>query len=338
MSELLRCHFCGEIVPTFPHQTRHTVLCYSDAQCGKYWVDRTELAMYFEGGSARIPFYPDRLRALLKEREIRREPPPLLVFGDKVPTDFDDGPVLRVRDLLAQWPETIPERIERSFCCLVRAGGPELRAGQIIQFDQGNWRQFLPFALELDEMIYFVKALTEYGWIVHKGSINPCKPRVTPKGWEKYHELTGLRNDARNPVFVAMWFGKKGRVDRSAEMSALFEGVIEPACNAAGFLASKANSKVHNDFIMGRIIEDIRGAPFVIAELTENSSGVYFEAGFAKGRGIDVIYCAPSAKKVHFDVSGVNLLVWGEDRDFFRQRLESWILGTVGRGPHRFDR
>ena len=87
---------------------------------------------------------------------------------------------------------------------------------------------------------------------------------------------------------------------------------------------------------MDRIIEDIRRAPFVVAELTENNNGVYYEAGFARGRDVDVIYCVKEKQKVHFDVTGVNHVRW-KDEDDLRKRLERRILATVSRGPHKFS-
>ena len=102
----------------------------------------------------------------------------------------------------------------------------------------------------------------------------------------------------------------------------------------------RADSVEHNDSIIDRVIDDIRLAPFVVAELTNNNPGVYFEAGFARGRGIEVIYCIPETgrpeDKPHFDVSGINHVRW-KDTDELRKKLENRILSAIGRGPHKFD-
>jgi hypothetical protein len=97
----------------------------------------------------------------------------------------------------------------------------------------------------------------------------------------------------------------------------------------------RADTDEHNAPIMDRIVEDIRKAPFVVAELTDNNQGVYYEAGFAKGRGTEVIYCCPEGTKPHFDVTGINQVRWKDEADL-RQKLEGRILGTMSRGPHRF--
>jgi len=48
----------------------------------------------------------------------------------------------------------------------------------------------------------------------------------------------------------------------------------------------------------------IRTARFVIADLTHDNNGAYFEAGFAEGLGLPVIYTCEAgkfdAKKTHF--------------------------------------
>ncbi len=92
----------------------------------------------------------------------------------------------------------------------------------------------------------------------------------------------------------------------------------------------------HNDPIMGRVIDDIRKAPFVVAELTENNPGVYYEAGFARGQKIEVIYCRKDDHRPHFDVTGINQVVYKDAKDL-QERLKNRILGTMGAGPHKFD-
>ena len=86
---------------------------------------------------------------------------------------------------------------------------------------------------------------------------------------------------------------------------------------------------------MDRIIDLIRAAPFVIADLSDDNRGVYYEAGYARGLGRDVIYLVrEGGAKPHFDVSGVNHVRWSAHDDL-RRRLENRILGTKGRGVHQ---
>ena len=109
---------------------------------------------------------------------------------------------------------------------MVYCGGQDQRVGQIIEFNQENWRRTLPFARDVDEMIFFTQALRDYGWIEPGTQTNPCKAKVTPAGWAKFHELTGSRSNVRNPVFVAMWFGGKSDNEKRDAMKPLFTECI----------------------------------------------------------------------------------------------------------------
>ena len=62
--------------------------------------------------------------------------------------------------------------------------------------------------------------------------------------------------------------------------------------------------------------------------------GVYFEAGFASGLGIPVIYTchAQAMAHRHFDTWSINHLVW-KDVDDLARSLQARIEGQFGRGP-----
>jgi hypothetical protein len=68
----------------------------------------------------------------------------------------------------------------------------------------------------------------------------------------------------------------------------------------------------------GLIDDQIRAAlisaRFVVADLTHESFGAYWEAGFADGRGLDVIYtCKREAwqkAKTHFDTNHMTTVLW----------------------------
>lgn len=64
--------------------------------------------------------------------------------------------------------------------------------------------------------------------------------------------------------------------------------------------------------------------------------GVYFEAGFAKGLKLLVIFACRKDrfKDVHFDTRQFNHIVW-EYPEGLRKKLANRISRTVGDGPHR---
>ena len=70
----------------------------------------------------------------------------------------------------------------------------------------------------------------------------------------------------------------------------------------------------------------IRDAAFVIADLTHDNSGAYWEAGYAEGLGKPVVYICEKAKfdeeSTHFDTNHCTTIPWcRDDPDDFREKL-----------------
>jgi nucleoside 2-deoxyribosyltransferase len=85
---------------------------------------------------------------------------------------------------------------------------------------------------------------------------------------------------------------------------------------------------------MDEIKAEIRQSRFVIADVTHHRNGVYFEAGFADGLGVPVIWACDEkdADNTHFDAKHLNQIRW-TSHDDLRERLKNRIIGTIGRGP-----
>ena len=70
----------------------------------------------------------------------------------------------------------------------------------------------------------------------------------------------------------------------------------------------------------------IRDAAFLIADLTHDNPGAYWEAGYAEGLGKPVIFICEKekfeAKRTHFDTNHCTTVPWSrDDDDGFRQAL-----------------
>jgi len=175
------------------------------------------------------------------------------------------------------------------------------------------------------EMFYHLKCLRDTGYIELISTSSGSDCTVTPDGWAKLEE--GPPDLAsRTKAFVAMWF--------TAQMDAAYEQGIRPAIVAAGYDPVRLDRVEHADKIDDRIVAEIRESRFIVADFTGQRGGVYFEAGFALGLGIPVIWTCREEElpKVHFDTSHFNYILWKTPQEL-GQKLEARVRRVVGLGP-----
>ena len=150
------------------------------------------------------------------------------------------------------------------------------------------------------------------------------KLRLSSLGWEYYRDLTG-GGSLSNRAFMAMKF------DDQELNTALIE-IFKPAAQAAGFELNPVNDNSEPGLIDLRIRNAIRRSRIVFADLTHSNQGVYWEAGFAEGYGIPVVYLCKevkwNAEKTHFDVNHCTHILWdpknpGKCKDEMTQLLRN---------------
>jgi hypothetical protein len=138
--------------------------------------------------------------------------------------------------------------------------------------------------------------------------------------------LEGRRETISSIGFCAMWFNE--------EVLPLWKEVIEPAVVAAGYDALRIDSKEHNGKIDDEIMASIRASKFLVSDFTGERGGVYYEAGFAHGLGLPVIFMCREGTELHFDVRQYNCIFWSTDKlEDAQMRLKNRILATLGQGP-----
>jgi nucleoside 2-deoxyribosyltransferase len=147
---------------------------------------------------------------------------------------------------------------------------------------------------------------------------------VTAEGWA-YLDEHNRSNVISDQAFVAMAFAD--------ELKAAWKDGIEPALSRAGYRPYRVDAKPHIDRIDAKIVSEIRNSRLVVADVTTQRPGVYFEAGFAIGLGLPVFWSVrkDDLAKVHFDTRQYNHIVWETPADFGEQ-LEAFVLAVIGRG------
>ncbi len=97
-----------------------------------------------------------------------------------------------------------------------------------------------------------------------------------------------------------------------------------------GYRAIRIDREEHNEKIDDRIVAEIRKSSLLVADVTGQRNGVYFEAGFAMGLGIPVIWTCQEEeiKKLHFDTRQYSHIKWREPQEL-REKLLNRIEGTL---------
>lgn len=182
----------------------------------------------------------------------------------------------------------------------------------------------------MDYPVIFATGKSEFSYILNSLSIeglveNPGggEYRITLDGWRRLEELRLVSADG-NKAFVAMSFND--------EMRVAWTGAIEPALRDTGFEPLRVDVVEHNEKIDDLIISEIRQSSLVVADFTGQRGGVYFEAGFAMGLGIPVIWTCRSGEEelLHFDTRQYNHIIWADEAEL-RRHLTDRIGATVGR-------
>ena len=135
----------------------------------------------------------------------------------------------------------------------------------------------------------------------------------------------------RNQIFVAMMF--------SADMASIYENGYKKVIQSLNYAVMRIDEKEYVGSIINEITSEITDSVALIADLTGNRGGVYYEAGIARGlqlcnHPIKLILTCHKAffdrEKVHFDLSGDNILLYN-DLDDLVIKLESRIVAVLNR-------
>jgi hypothetical protein len=109
---------------------------------------------------------------------------------------------------------------------------------------------------------------------------------------------------------------------------------IKEAAARCGLHAERVDEPHTTDRITDRILESIRRAEYIIADLSEAKPNVYFEAGYAHALRKTPIYIARAGTKLEFDLKDYPVIFFNgmrELKDGLERRLRG-IAATKGSG------
>ena len=137
-------------------------------------------------------------------------------------------------------------------------------------------------------------------------------------GWEQY-ESEKRGTFSGNYGFIAMQF-------KDRDLDSFVKDVVKPAVEKIGYSLVDMKEVSRAGIIDNIMRTQIRDAAFVIADLTHDNSGAYWEAGYAEGLGKPVIYICEMMKfeeaSTHFDTNHCTTVRWSQaDPDGFSREL-----------------
>ncbi len=176
------------------------------------------------------------------------------------------------------------------------------------------------------EMIYLFELMIEKELIKCRitrtsggGAVINLPIRIQENGWLFIEEKMKSVNSKK--VFIAMWFDDS--------MNKAFLEICR-SLESLGFIPFRIDKKEYNNEISGEILYEIRKCRFMIADVTNQRHGVYFEAGYAIGLGIPVIWSCRSDDliNIHFDTRQYNHIVWKQESELF-EKISNRVKGTI---------
>ena len=178
--------------------------------------------------------------------------------------------------------------------------------------------------VEPDDVAWIAGSLQSQG--LFKGTFtSTIVGNLTAKGWQRLEDLKRARVSS-NFAFFARKFD-------NPELDQVFEKCLRDAVAQTGYELRTVTQRAG---LVDAVIEDeIRRCRFLIADLSDDNAGAYWEAGFAEGLGKPVIYICRSRsngeeKKTHFDANHRHTVRWDlSSMDQTATNLKAVIRNTL---------
>lgn len=307
-----KCHLCGHDCcekrePSIPDLS----LC-TCPNCGDYGVQDDVL-----GDNPRDQRIRFKAACIAVERKLRDRDNYVIVEKEEGKT-VAGRPTISIDRLISAYPTKPTELLNRSLLNLDRM---IKHPGDKIDLTVNS--RFAFFSSEYLQMRYVLRQFEILGYInvVSETTEGNIDLYIESAGWERINELTKTTGADSNQAFVAMWF--------DPTMNDVFDNGIAPAIDEdCGIKPVKIDLKEFNDDVVDEIVAEIKRSRFMVADFTGERQNVYFEAGFARGLGIPVIWLVQKGEKLHFDTRQFNHIVYEGSEDL-RKKLANRIKATV---------
>ena len=336
MTEKVRCPIWGTPANIISGPTGDGLYIYSSRAGGNYYIAGSAQAM--------LEHRDERLKAkltswLIEQRWLGTQVPKILATTIDEVNKRRELPVFERADRALRYIQNQTSQIGDTVGLLrtqdaIDGISDSLNEGITpVKIDMSRYYNALTIrafseSVSVREVEFIIEYLSsQQKWIEIKRGI--CN--LTFTGYSRLSELAE-RDTMSSRAFVAMWF--------DISMDDLWERGIEPGIKDAGYDAVRIDREEHVNKIDDEIIAEIRRSRFVVADFTHGREGarggVYYEAGFAHGMNIPVIFSCREdiLGDIHFDTRQYNHIVW-EKPEELREQLANRIAAVIGDGPNK---
>jgi hypothetical protein len=274
----------------------------------------------FGSGTAQVLEMTPEQKALLTSWMVKQRR-----FGISIPKITDKA----IEEASRFAPMSFTEKVDAALLFI----GSNTKIGEPIVVRHSNPLAYMLLAhaecAEIGNGQSLLKLMTTMGYILENVE---AMFSLMPGGWKKYEDLKTVAIDS-SQAFIAMWF------DDSLQEP--YENGLRKAIYDSGYDPLRVDPQYqHLNKVDDEIIAEIRRSRFLVADFTCEPSkvrgGVYFEAGFAMGLNIPIIWTckAASISDLHFDTRQYPHIPWKDSADLYKQ-LKARIGALIGDGPKR---
>jgi nucleoside 2-deoxyribosyltransferase len=182
-------------------------------------------------------------------------------------------------------------------------------------------------AVDGEDVLWAVRNLDEEKFLKGIWTGQFSNGHLTSAGWNRIEELQRAHIASRYAFFARQF--------TNDDLDTLYNSCLRKAVEDTGFELRTVPQIAGN--IDAIIEDDIRRCRFLIADLSDDNAGSYWEAGFAEGLGKPVIYICreketdgKTDKKTHFDTDHRQTVRWDLTKlNETSKRLKAVIRNTL---------
>jgi len=226
---------------------------------------------------------------------------------------------IKVEEFLHRFPNRLIEKQYRALLSLYKLYpeyGEQIRTIECYMF----------FAKTNIELGFIIESMVRRNWVkvgIKKDSSGEpffsLPFTITDDGWIEIENA--IMNLNKQQVFIAMKF---------KDMDNIYNAIYR-AIEDAKFIPLRIDKKEHINQITNEIQYEISQSGLIVADVTGQNQGVYFEAGYAMGLNIPVIWACneKEIKDIHFDTRQYNTILWNDENDLY-EKLKNRIIAIMG--------